>query len=227
MYNNYFDKIADKYDSWYQSRVGKYVDLTEKIQVFSLLKDSSGIVLDLGCGTGNYTVELFKRSFKVIGCDVSKEMLRIAKNKLPEVVLIRANAYKLPFKKDSFDIVLSITMFEFIKNPEEILKEVYRILKPGGKFILGTMNQRSLWFIFKKLKSLFVETAYRYANFYTPGRLKKLCLRSGFRDVQTRGVIYFPSFFPFLDLAKMIDEKLSNTFFKHIGAFVLVSCVKE
>jgi len=224
--SNYFDKIADKYDKWYQTKVGNYVDTTEKDLIFSLLKSKNGLALDLGCGTGNYTLELFKRGFEVIGVDISKEMLKIAKKKFPKSFFIRADAYKLPFKKETFDLVLSITMFEFIKKPEEVLKEIYKILKPGGELIIGTMNDRSLWFFFKKFKSLFVETAYRYANFYTPSELKKICLSCGFREIEVRGIIYLPSFFPFLNFAKKLDKKLANTFLKNIGAFVVVRCKK-
>ena len=217
----YFDKIAKYYDKWFQTKVGKYVDTTEKELIFSLLKTKRGMALDLGCGTGNYIFELKKRNFKIVGMDISKEMLKIALKKFPEVPLIRADAYKIPFKSNVFDLVLSITVFEFIKKPEEVLKEIYRILKPGGEFIIGTMNGRSLWFLFKRLKSIFVETAYRYARFYTPAELEILCRKTGFKEIETRGIIFFPSFFPFLNFALKMDKKF-NKLFKNLGAFVVV-----
>lgn len=221
----YFNKIAPYYDEWYKTRVGCYVDKTEKRLVFSMIKTKKGKALDLGCGTGNYTLELYKRGFEVVGVDISEEMLRIARKKLPNIKFIRADAYSLPFEENTFDLVLSITMFEFIHFPERVLKEIYRVLKPGGEVVIGTMNGRSLWFLFKRLKSLFVETAYRYARFYTPKELEELMKEAGFGDVESRGIIYFPSFFPFLGLAEKFDQKFSDKL-KNVGAFIVIRGVK-
>lgn len=223
---NYFDKIAERYDKWYETSLGRYVDTTEKELIFSLLESKKGLALDLGCGTGNYTFELKNRGFEVVGLDISKEMLRIAKNKMPEILFVRGDAYLLPFKDNTFDLVLSVTMFEFIKKPENVLKEIYRILKPEGEIVIGTMNAKSLWFLFKRLKSIFKETAYRYARFYTVSELKNLLEKENFRKIKTGGVIFFPSFFPFLNLARRFDEKFCFTFFKNFSAFVVVKGTK-
>ncbi|PMP66416.1 MAG: ubiquinone biosynthesis protein UbiE [Thermodesulfobacterium geofontis] len=217
----YFDKIAKVYDNWYKTKTGIYVDKTEKTLIFSLLKTKGGLSLDLGCGTGNYTIELYKRSFKVVGLDSSKEMLKVAKEKSLEILFIKGDAYFLPFKDKVFDFVLSITMFEFIKEPFKVVKEIYRVLKPGGEVIVGTMNEKSLWFLFKKIKSFFIETAYRYARFYTPKELENLFKIAGFKNIETRGIIFFPSFFPFTRLAFSLDRRL-NKVFKNFGAFVVV-----
>ncbi|WP_256381559.1 class I SAM-dependent methyltransferase [Thermococcus sp. EP1] len=221
----YFDKIAHRYDDWYKTKVGQYVDRTEKKLVFSMIKSKNGKALDLGCGTGNYTLELYMRGFDVVGVDLSEEMLKIARKKLPHVKFIRASAYSLPFEENTFDLVLSITMFEFIHKPELALNEIYRVLRPGGEVVIGTMNGKSLWFIFKRIKSLFEETAYRYARFYTPSELERLMKGAGFEDVESKGIIFFPSFFPFVKLAEKLDEKFSDKL-KNLGAFILVRGVK-
>ncbi|NJE25547.1 class I SAM-dependent methyltransferase [Thermococcus sp. MV5] len=221
----YFDKIAHRYDDWYKTKVGQYVNRTEKKLVFSMIKSKNGKALDLGCGTGNYTLELYTRGFDVVGVDLSEEMLKIARKKLPRVKFIRANAYSLPFKENTFDLVLTITMFEFIHKPELALNEIYRVLRPGGEVVIGTMNGKSFWFIFKRIKSLFEETAYRYARFYTPSELESLMKGAGFEDVESKGIIFFPSFFPFVKLAEKLDEKFSDKL-KNLGAFILVRGVK-
>ncbi|AHF79993.1 class I SAM-dependent methyltransferase [Thermococcus paralvinellae] len=222
----YFDKIAHRYDTWYQTKVGQYVDRTEKKLIFSMIKTKRGKALDLGCGTGNYTTELYRRGFDVIGVDLSQEMLKIAKSKLPNVLFIRANAYNLPFKKEVFDLVLSVTMFEFIYEPEKVLNEIHRVLKPGGEVVIGTMNGRSLWFLFKRFKSIFIETAYRYARFYTPKELETLLTNTGFDNVESRGIIFFPPFFPFVEIAEKVDQKFNKNL-KSIGAFIAVRGIKK
>ncbi|RLF84357.1 ubiquinone biosynthesis protein UbiE [Thermococci archaeon] len=221
----YFDKIAHRYDEWYKTKVGGYVDKTEKKLVFSMIKTKHGNALDLGCGTGNYTLELYKRGFQVVGVDISRRMLKIAQKKLPNVKFIKANAYSLPFEDNTFDLVLSVTMLEFIHEPEKVLSEVYRVLKPGGEAVIGTMNGKSMWFIFKRMKSLFVETAYRYARFYTPKELENLMKNAGFKETESRGIIYLPSFFPFVNISERLDEKFSDKL-KNLGAFIVARGVK-
>ena len=213
----YFDRIASRYDEWYKTNTGQYVDKVEKWLVFSMMKMKSGKALDLGCGTGNYTLELKKRGFDVIGLDASEGMLKIARSK--GLNCIKGDAYSLPFPDESFDLVLSVTMFEFIHEPEKVLVEIHRVLKPGGEVVIGTMNGRSAWFLFKRLKSLFVETAYRYARFYTPKELEGLVRKAGFNNVESAGVIFFPSFWPFLGLAEKVDRKCFKKC-KGLGAFI-------
>ncbi|WP_297436956.1 class I SAM-dependent methyltransferase [Thermococcus sp.] len=219
----YFNRIAARYDGWYRTRTGEYVDRTEKRLIFSMMRSRGGRALDLGCGTGNYTLELKRRGFDVTGLDASEGMLKVARAKgLP---CIEGDAYSLPFADGSFDLVLSVTMFEFIREPERVLAEVHRILRPGGEVVIGTMNGRSLWFLFKRLKSLFVETAYRYARFYTPSELEGLLRDFGFVDVNSAGVIFLPSFWPFPSLAERLDEKCSKRC-RELAAFVAVRGAK-
>ncbi|WP_457741454.1 class I SAM-dependent methyltransferase [Thermococcus sp.] len=220
----YFDRIAGRYDSWYQTKVGRYVDRTEKRLVFSLLSKHSGKALDLGCGTGNYTLELKKRGFDVIGLDASERMVEIARGKGAPCIV--GDAYSLPFPDESFDLVMSITMFEFIRRPENVVKEIHRVLKPGGEVIIGTMNGRSTWFLFKRIKSLFVETAYRYARFYTPVELERLLKEAGFLDVRSAGVIFFPSWWPFVDVAENLDTHCWERC-KTLAAFIVVRGIKK
>ena len=219
----YFDRIADRYDEWYRTKTGSYVDRIEKWLVFSMLRSKSGKALDLGCGTGNYTLELKKRGFDVVGLDASEGMLEVARKK--GLKCIKGDAYSLPFPEGSFDLVLSVTMFEFLHEPEKAVAEINRVLKPGGEVLIATMNGRSAWFLFKRLKSLFVETAYRYARFYTPAELEGLLRNAGFVEVESAGVIYFPSFWPFLGLAEGVDRKFHRRC-KGLAAFIAVRGVK-
>lgn len=219
----YFEQIASKYDTWYTIPIGSYVDAVEKEQVFSLMKGQKGVILDLGCGTGNYTLALNRLGIKVIGLDKSMEMLKIAIQKM-SVPFVLGDASILPFKNQSLDSILSITLFEFLTYPEKTLSEIYRVLRPKGEIILGTMNTFSAWFLFKRLKSIFKETAYRYARFYTVNQLKILFKQAGFINLTTRGVIYFPAFIPcfLIPLVEKLDRKWATSPLRHLAAFVLI-----
>ena len=96
-------------------------------------------------------------------------MLNVARTKAKaEKVIIRflnMDAHKLDFKKDSFDIVISMRTFEFVDEYEEVLKEIFRVVKAKGKVLVGTVNKNS------KLAQMYMNdyyqkySIYRYANF--------------------------------------------------------------
>ncbi len=80
--------------------------------------------LDLGCGTARYK-NYFPNS---ISLDISKR----------KGVHIVADAHALPFSESSFSIVLSTEMLEHVKNPQKVIHEIQRVLRPGGKVLLTT-----------------------------------------------------------------------------------------
>ena len=75
-----FDNEAASYDSWYETKLGKFVDEVETECAFSLLSlEKRKRVLDIGCGTGNFSFKLEKMDYRVVGVDVSDQMLAIAR----------------------------------------------------------------------------------------------------------------------------------------------------
>ena len=101
-------------------------------------------ILDIGCGTGTFVV-LLKRQFpaaQVIGLDPDPKALRRAQSKVRRaavsVQLDRGFSDQLPYQKESFDRVFSSFMFHHLdeQEREKTLKEVLRVLKPGGSFHL-------------------------------------------------------------------------------------------
>ena len=125
-----FDKIADKYDrisknlsfgiiSWWQRELVK--DL-----------EKPGTVLDLACGTGEAAALINEKADFVVGLDYSLPMVKIARKKLPEISFIRGDALNLPFKENSFDTVLVSLGLRHFDNTDIALREIKRVLKPGG-----------------------------------------------------------------------------------------------
>ncbi len=132
-----YSKIADRYDA---NPMRHRIEAEPEIR--RLLDASEGAVqiLDLACGTGNYIVEQRKTypTDRILwhGIDLSDAMLDKARRKLPDVDLSNSNAETLPFDGDSLDLVVCRSAFHHFENKRMALNEVFRILRPGGIFIL-------------------------------------------------------------------------------------------
>lgn len=92
------------------------------------------LILDLGCGDGLNIKILRQKGIKnVVGIDISKELLKEAKKLNPKNKFYLASAESLPFKSDNFDVVLVDSVFHHFMRFEKSLKEIKRVLKPGGR----------------------------------------------------------------------------------------------
>lgn len=99
-------------------------------------------VLDIGCGTGRSIGDLKKIGAEVVAADISEEMLKRAKKKFSDIETVLADICDLPFENESFDAVIAMFLIVHLRNLDEAFSEVYRVIKPGGVFILSNINQR-------------------------------------------------------------------------------------
>ncbi|GAB4295556.1 MAG: class I SAM-dependent methyltransferase [Marinilabiliales bacterium] len=158
-----FNKIADDYDSWYESALGKMVDDFEKNLILPYLKMMpSTVVLEIGCGTGHWTSFLTNNNFYVLGIDNSEKMLEIAnKKKIKNASFIFGDAHKLPFHANSIENIIAIASLEFMDNVEVVFNEIKRVLKPGGSFIAGCLNKNG-----SLIKEKINKSPYKEATFF-------------------------------------------------------------
>lgn len=120
-------------------------------------------VLDIGSGTGTYAQMMADQlpNGEVYGIDISEKMINYAQNKAEkagyDINYQLGNATNLPFEDNSFDVVSSTLLFPYLDSQETIqtLDEVYRVLKPGGKFVSYDMVEFPSGFFFDKLKEYF------------------------------------------------------------------------
>lgn len=90
-------------------------------------------VLDLGCGNGVSTANI--KGKNVIGLDLSSNQMVRAKKKFRNRSFVVGDATKIPFSDNSFDLVVAINILHHVSSPTKTLKEVYRVLKKGGRFL--------------------------------------------------------------------------------------------
>jgi methionine biosynthesis protein MetW len=96
-------------------------------------------ILDLGCGEGNVT-QLFLKKGKVVGVDISQKALKKAAGLGIKTKLHDLNALPLPFKTETFDVMVLTDTLEHLIDPLGVLKESFRILARGGRVIITVPN---------------------------------------------------------------------------------------
>jgi SAM-dependent methyltransferase len=109
---------------------------------------AGGAVLDLACGTGRIAVPLAARGYTIAGLDISHAALEIAREQGPELDFRQGDMRELPWPDAAFDAVINMwTAFGYFPTQEEderVLAEVARVLKPGGVFLIDTVNAAAL-----------------------------------------------------------------------------------
>jgi ubiquinone/menaquinone biosynthesis C-methylase UbiE len=203
-----FNQNANKYDQWYD----KYhlVYQSELFAIERLLPRRTNAV-EIGVGTGRFAGPFSIRT----GLDPSENMLKLAK--LRNINGVQGVAEELPFCNESFHLVLMVSTICFLKDIERCFKEIYRVLRSGGEFVIGFIDKLShlgRGYERKKETSVFLKDA----NFYTPEELTELLIATYFNDIFFVQTIFRP-----LDEIHEM-EPVKNGYGK--GSFVVVRSVK-
>ncbi|HBP51305.1 MAG: Methyltransferase type 11 [Candidatus Shapirobacteria bacterium GW2011_GWE1_38_10] len=165
-------------------------------------------ILDIGSGTGG-TTKLLEKYGKVIGIEKNSFAQSLSKKRGLEVV--KGKAEKLPFKKNSFDLVtiLDVLYHRDIKNINKVIKETSRVLKPKG-FILITDSA------FSFLQGNHSSFVYEKRRF-TVSELKKILYKNGF--ITTNDSYVYFSIFPFVFLKRTIIDLFFKSNKSDVSAF--------
>jgi SAM-dependent methyltransferase len=103
--------------------------------LLALLPNTTGTCLDMGCGSGIVGPRISERGFELTGLDISPVQLAIAKQKGRLKHAVHGNASAMPFDDDSFDLIVSTYTHTDIDDWDNAVREVERVLKPGGHFV--------------------------------------------------------------------------------------------
>lgn len=134
-----FDRISQTYDR--TNRILSLgMDLSWRKKLNKHLPDQKDLkILDLATGTGDQAIAFLKSKasiHSITGIDLSKEMLELAKKKVPDVEFIEADAQKIPFPKEAFNAVSFSFGIRNVPSPTTALEEIYRVLKPNGRCLI-------------------------------------------------------------------------------------------
>ncbi len=205
-----FEKIYTNYDSMnsiisFQRHKKWRNDVMRKMKV-----ELNAKALDVCCGTGDWSFSLSEavgEGGEVIGLDFSQNMLSVAKERmeshsLNNVTFIHGNAMELPFTDNYFDYVTVGFGLRNVPDYLQALKEMYRVVKPGGLVVCletsqpkGVIFNKLYYFYFKNIMPLFGKLFAKSYQEYVwlhesakdfPGKeqLKKIFEDAGFENVQ-------------------------------------------
>jgi SAM-dependent methyltransferase len=178
-----FDDLAPEYDAWFD-KDGSLIFLIE-VQAFeALLPSLPEPWLEIGVGSGRFAQALGIET----GIDPSIELVKMARRRGINAFLGQGELQT--FDKGSFGAVFLIVTLCFLDSPPDVLKEVKRILAPGGKLVLGLVLKESPWGRFYRQKKKQGHRFYKYATFYTYDEVAKLLEQAGFSIEQVISTLF-------------------------------------
>lgn len=146
----YFDKVADQWD---QMRKNFFSDKVREVAVAKADIQAGKLAADIGAGTGFVTEELVKNGVKVIAVDQTKAMLEEMKKKFGhfDTVEYRIGQFNnLPIQDESVDYIFANMYLHHVDFPLVAIKEMVRVLKPGGKVVVTDMDEHEFEFLNKE-----------------------------------------------------------------------------
>lgn len=219
-----FDPVAADYDSWYETELGRMVDRVERELVEKMFQPVGNIVLEVGCGTGQYTTWLTEQGFKVTAVDISEAMMARAQAK------IAALGYQVEWRQGDIATILpelgrfhgifSLTAFEFIPSLEKVLQDLYEHLEPGGCMVIGVIAGESTWSeLYMKAARDKQESVFAHASFYTEEEI--MGWQVGGR-IELGKALYFPPNVEMMEKARELETEKAGR-----PGFLVAKWVKE
>jgi ubiquinone/menaquinone biosynthesis C-methylase UbiE len=213
--------IQNKYNEWHSATDEFFLnplDFQWYQTTLRLMPDLNGLkVLEIGCGSGAFSQLLLKKfpSIQLTAIDFSEVAIETAKKSGAGIQFAVGDAEQLNFPDQSFDFIFSCETLEHLVHPVKMTKEIYRLLKPGKKFILTTENYLNgmmlMW-----LKSWILKKPYDsgsgeqpHENFFLFFGVASIIRKGGLKITHTES-----NHFQWLMLPKVDPQKLCTQDFK-------------
>jgi SAM-dependent methyltransferase len=169
-----FDEWPEKYDRWFENPIGRLVREFESRLLLEMASPDHGEwILDVGCGTGIFTLDLLAAGSQVTGLELSLPMLQRAGKKAAgrPFHMVMGDMRGLPFADSSFDKTVSVTAIEFLEDARNGVAELLRVTKPGGLVVVASLNSLSPWATRRKAAAREGHALFEHARFRSPSEM--------------------------------------------------------
>ena len=183
----FWGKVAKQYDNWISEAFSDQY-IVNKSKLSSIISPEDTI-LEIGCGSGNMAYHLAPKCKKIIGTDLSPEMISVAKNrefKNDNISFQVEDSYNLSFSENTFNKVICVNALQVMKEPQKAVLEGRRVLKEGGEFtsITYLFGESGLVEYFKLTKWVLKYGKPKYWNNFKQKQLRKIFLDEGFEIIE-------------------------------------------
>ena len=166
-----FDRLAHEYDQWFDRHPALYL---AEVETLRRLLPRGGVGVEIGAGTGRFGLPLGAS----LGIEPSRAMAEIAHAR--GLTTVQAYGERLPVPSRRFDFALLVTVICFVADVPTLLRETGRILKPGGRIVIGLVDLATpLGRLYESRRA--ADPFYRHARFYTAGEVIAMLEQIGFR----------------------------------------------
>lgn len=219
------------YESWRATALGAVTEAIEQRLILELMGDlRDARVLDAGCGDGLLVCTAALRGASVTGVDADPAMVAAAQARADRAGVkadfMDGRIERLPFADGGFDAVVAVTVLCFVADTGGAVREVARVLRPGGRLVLGELGRWSLWAAIRRLRGWLSVSPWKTARFRTAGELRTLAEHAGLRVTAIRGAVFYPP----IGLCARLLAPLDLWFGHHTtrgAAFVALAAVKD
>ena len=195
---------------------------------------ATGRALDIGCGPGSITKDLSENGWDTHCVDISLNMLRNARLITGDSVQhIQCSVESLCFRENAFDLVTAAGVLEYVPNDANSLKEIFRVLKPGGTLVISVPIKSVISTTLKQRMTLGKKVDRFHHKSYTPNTFLNAIRDTGFtlRKIISHHFVLFPIDFLFPQLSIALDLRLTrlmnmHSFFRRFGRTLIVCATK-
>ena len=213
-----YDSVIHDYSGSFSTKAGGYY-IRKKMEVFLESfpdrKPSQLRLLEVGSADGVFTEQLARLGVEIYSVDISLPQLRKAKDRVPMIAgFVNADGEALPFKPESFDIIVSMCTVRYFTHPNQALRDWYVLLKPGGVLVVDVPNKYCPFFLgLNQLMNMLlrVPNPQRTAK-YSVHSIRRVFTDGGFQEIKTTPILLVYRYFsdPLFYVAWTLEQMITR-----------------
>jgi len=189
-HNHIIEQVpVDYYQNGVEKNIFQKIWHTNKLKKIQLnITADPKKILDVGCASGWFLSNISRQYPKAhcYGIDIYDKAITYGKKKYPHITFKIADAHRLPFDKETFDLIISTESLEHVDNPKDVLLEMKRVLKKNGRVIIeldsGSILFTIVWYLWRKFSGKVWDHSHLHS--FTIRKLAKMIDECGFKTLK-------------------------------------------